>query len=653
MYHTGHMKKFPAALAVIASIVLFSFSGLSAQAETPERLTGQLVDSAGVLTSSQQAEVTAALDTLYEKHRFQLYVAYVSNFGDLDAKTFAEQTFTKTGMGTDDAIMVVAVDTRQYYINGLQSSRVDDAARQDIARNDTEPKLRKDEWAAAAVATAEGFSSSLSGDRGSGSSSSGGGIPLWAIGAGAVGIGAAAYGINKSRKKKAPRQIPSGQINLADLRKKAGTALVTADDSLRNAEHELQFAEIEFGHDEVKPFRVAHAEAKASLSQAFSIRQRLDDEHPETLEQQRQMLTEIVDRSESAQESLAQHAERFNQLRQISNRVPELIPKLQTTVASYHRRLSPAKETLASLSGQYSPQAITLIEDNPQNAKERLEFATHQLQAAQEAASSGDSALAYRSAEEAVAQADQLLTAVENAPERIRGAQTEVKALAADLNADLAAAAAARPAAAPAVAQQLDEATAMVQTALKMTLKVDTDPLSVLDVLTTANAKMDEALGTVREVSLNRQAALQRLAPALSSARASVGAAEDIINTNRGRIGSIARTRAAEAQHHLHQAEQSHQDPNAALILAERADSLARSAISAARNDLSNSDGHYGGGSYRNDGAGWVAGGILIDSILRGGFSGGHSSGSWGGNSGGGGGFSGGGRFGDGAGGSF
>ncbi len=64
-------------LAILAAGLLIA---PAATAEPPFRLQTELTDNAGVLSSSQRAEVQAAVDKLYNDKRIQLWVVYVKDF---------------------------------------------------------------------------------------------------------------------------------------------------------------------------------------------------------------------------------------------------------------------------------------------------------------------------------------------------------------------------------------------------------------------------------------------------------------------------------------------------------------------------------------------------------------------------------------------
>ena len=77
---------------------------------------------------------------------------------------------------------------------------------------------------------------------------------------------------------------------LDDLSK---SIVVDVDNAVRTSDNELALAVEEFGAKRTAPFSQAVANAKATLAQAFNVRQILDDAVPETPLQRRDLLTRV------------------------------------------------------------------------------------------------------------------------------------------------------------------------------------------------------------------------------------------------------------------------------------------------------------------------------------------------------------------------
>src|SRR5690606_1130918 len=105
------------------------------------------------------------------------------------------------------------------------------------------------------------------GSNGSGSNGgSGGGTAGWLLVGGVVVVGGAtAWAL--TRRKKLPAQLPQvatgpdgkpldplASLSIPELRTKAGSLLIAADDAIRSSEQEVGFAQAQFGETAIKPF---------------------------------------------------------------------------------------------------------------------------------------------------------------------------------------------------------------------------------------------------------------------------------------------------------------------------------------------------------------------------------------------------------------
>src|SRR5215203_5951608 len=90
----------------------------------------------------------------------------------------------------------------------------------------------------------------------------------------------------------------------ADLARRAGTALVAADDRIRVTTDELEFAELELGVGPTRELRDALTAVREHLREAFHLNQLNFDEIPDTPEELRTRNARIVQLSEWAEELL-------------------------------------------------------------------------------------------------------------------------------------------------------------------------------------------------------------------------------------------------------------------------------------------------------------------------------------------------------------
>ncbi|MGC4960729.1 TPM domain-containing protein [Gordonia sp. DT218] len=630
-------------LVGVAALVLGAGVGGSAQAEPPSRLPTQVVDSANVLTTTQRDRLQNSIDQLYNDHEVQLWVVYVRDFGGLTAQQWAQQTVAESDLGDRDVLLAVAADDRAYYFDSPESiDGLDQDALDDIARGDIVPALKNNDWAGAGQAAVTGISDAMT-------PSHTGAITAAAVAGVVVVGGAGALFYTRRRKRK---QIDAG---LEAMREQELTGdqlvaqplevldpwsrevLTDTDNAIRTSEEELQLAVGEFGESETSPFSDALAAAKKGLAESFVLRQRLDDSIPETPDEQRSMLVQIITTCTGVDAALDAQVESFDAMRNLLINADTRLAELTQKLVAVRARIEQSQDQLDTLIAQHGETVLASITNNITLAHEELDFAEHSSDQGREAADApageqGPAVAAIRSAEGALEQANRLLDAIDNADRNIAAAHSRMPALIDEVEGELTEAEALTADGGPALATAASAATEAVTAARS---GFSDDPLGTFTALIDADAELDRALDAARSASAERQRRSELLTGAITSAQAKVSAASDFISTRRGAIQSIARTRLSEAQRLLQEAEEaSATDPVAASDSARRAGSLADQALMAAQGDVAqwhqNQQPHPSGGSV----TGAVLGGILVDSFLRGGMGGGRG---WGGGFGGGG----------------
>ncbi|ULE31971.1 TPM domain-containing protein [Mycobacterium sp. IDR2000157661] len=642
-------------------------------AEPPFRLTGYVTDGAGVLNGAERSRVTTAVDELYSERRTRLWVVYVDSFSGQSAESWAATTRRLSDLGDFDALLAVATVDRAYAFlvpdtaTELSASRVDS-----LRRNAIEPELRREDWAGAAVAAADGLNASPT----SGTGLSWFGV-LIMLGIVAVAVGLLLLWRRRRRRKRreaefaaARRVDPSdpnalAAVSLDALDDLSRAIVVDVDNAVRTSEHELEIAIEEFGAERTEPFTRAVNGAKTTLAQAFNVRQILDDAIPETPAQRRDLLTRVVVAAAKADRELDAQSEAFAKLRDLVINAPTRLTAMTQQVVDITARLAPSEQTLAQLRTEFDAGALTSVSGNVDAAKELLKFADRNLTRGRELANrpvAGQQAElvdCVRGAESALAQARSLLDSVDSAASDIRRAAATLPAAIDDVeNGIKQAGELLRQGSVPSatgLTEARDAAAAAVATARRTG---STDPLGAFTQLTTADANLDRLLVTVEQEREAAERLNRTLDEALFTARSRVRSVSDFIDTRRGIVGPEARTRLAEAVRQIGAAEAKRStEPAEAVAHANGAAMLAAQAQHLANSDVQNAQNSYPGpfGGGRGGGnMGAMIGGILIGNILsggmRGGFGGfgggGFSPGSFGGSGGGGGGmFGGGGRF--------
>ncbi|RWZ46616.1 TPM domain-containing protein [Labedella phragmitis] len=633
-------------------------------AESPVDLGSEaIVDEAGALDATGTAAIEEAVSTLQDEG-LDLWVVYVDEFeSPTDAESWANTTAEQNGLGPSQYLLAVATEGRTFYLSGDTSGPVTGEQLTSIEEDAILPELRDVDWAGAGVAAANGLRAVVTGgtigeepSSGGGGSGGGGGV-FWFIVIGAVVVGAIIFLLVRSRRSRggvtgsASAPVPAP---LEELQRQAGVALVQTDDAVRSSEQELSFALAQYGSEAVTPYRASIDAAKAKLTEAFALKQQLDDHIEDSEQQVREWNARIVALCDEADDALDSQAESFAQLRAIEQKAPEVLASVRTDAATAATRLPGSRERIAAAAARYAPSALAPIVDNADEAAGLLSFADARFGEAgghMAAQRTGEAAVAIRAAETAVDQAESLLDATDRHLEQLGQAEQAIPGLLSELDAEIAAGRARETRGGDLAAAIAGAETVVAEVRAAGSSGAPTDPLATLDRLTTADQAIEAATNQVREAEQARRRANGMLQSVLVSARAQVSAAADFISARRGAISENARTRLASAAQALSMSEQlADSDPATALQHGQRAEALAREAMSSAQSDLgSYSSSRMSTGSGIGDAAtGAVIGNILTDMLFGGGGrggGGGFSGGFGGGFSGGfGGGFGGGGR---------
>ncbi|MCU1404514.1 MAG: hypothetical protein JWQ43_817 [Glaciihabitans sp.] len=625
-----------------------------------------VLDEAGVL-SGDTASVEAAAEQLYSEHKIDLFVVFVENFTNpTDAAEWANATAEQNGLGPTDYLLAVSTVGRTYYLSGDSAGPVTEDQLGSIETDSVEPQLQAGDWAGAAIAAATGLGDAVGGGGGGGEGGGGFGIVIAIV---LVILVVGVILLVRARRKRAVDGAQGAADNgpaesvdklqampLPELQQLAGSALVQTDDAVQSSEEELGFAIASYG-DAAAPFQKALADAKAKMDAAFRLKQKLDDAEPDSEQQTRDWNAQIVHLCEEANTVLDEQAGAFDELRALEKNIPGAISAVQAAAAAAQSRLDSSTRTLAELRTKYTDDALVTVNDNIDQAKERLTFASTAVTEAQEDAAANkpsEAAVGVRAAEDSVAQAAHLLDGIDRARDDLDASRGRIDATITELRRDVADAHALSAAgdpqgAAAAVATSTTSVLAEVQDRLAAGR---VNPVELSQKLDLANRDIDGVLNAVRDRQTQDARASAALSSTLGSARSQISAATDFISARRGGVGAEARTRLAEAQRMVSLAEATAAtDPATALGQAQRGGDLAAQAIRLAEQDVSgftsNSGlgglmGGGGGNSGGNGMMGAVLGGILINSFLGGG-GGGGGGGMFGGGGGGGGMFGGGG----------
>ncbi|CRK55927.1 hypothetical protein [Alloactinosynnema sp. L-07] len=621
-----------------AALALFVLVAGPAMADPPERLRDQVTDNSGALDAAGRDAVTAAVDKLYDSRKLRLWVVFVADFTGEEGPRWAEDTATLSSLGDRDVLLAVATVDRSYglYSAGLPQEITDNEFTE-LRVDSIEPALRDQDWAGAVVAAANGLDGAMAPSTVSAR-------PLLIGGAVVlVGGGGVYFYTRKRRRDRAEASIAAAReidpndtaalaalpIDALDARSRE--VLVEMDNALRTSAEELDLARGEFGDAQTQPFTTAFTTAKQALAHAFTLRQRLDDNIPETPAEQRDLLVELISSCGKADRELDARVAEFDGMRDLLIDAPQRLDTLTQEMVALTTRLPESEATLARLVAEFPAPVLAPIRDNVTQARQRLAFADQNITAGREATArpageQGAVVAAIRAAEGAVGQSRTLLDAVDHGADNIRTAIAGLPAAIEDTRADLAAARDLAAHGGELLASAMEAAEAALASA---EATKDTNPLGAYTDLAAADVELDKAVSTAATAKDRTDRLRQQVDQTLATARAQLSAATDYIATRRGAVEAEARTRLSEAQRHLAEAEQA-TDLAVALQHAQTAAGLAARASSAAESDVRDWESRQNQSGFGGN-TGAVLGGILLDSVLRGGFGSGSRGGRWGG----------------------
>ena len=327
----------------------------------------------------------------------------------------------------------------------------------------------------------------------------------------AVGAGAAG-GVYVWRRRKKGKELEARNAeDLASLSKRAARQLLETDDGVRGAAAELEFARAEFGVEATKQFAEALAFAQDSMQKAFVVRQALDDDIPETPQQQWEMNQRILALTASAREAITAQEQGFQNLRNLSARVDQHLAELQTRADELDGQRNILMAEIDNLALTYSPAALATLRTYPDQIATLVTSARSSIASGRHNASEGkrNEAVAFaRMAEETLGHAAAKAEEIKKARGSLDDAFQKVHAALASISSDVVDAkrlGAGNPAIA---AKQAD-----AEKAIAAHSNGDVDPIKALAELAAAEDALDAALVDVRnadEIRKRKEEASQR-----------------------------------------------------------------------------------------------------------------------------------------------
>ena len=577
-------------IAVLTAILLAL--GLPALAASPMTISDSVTDPDGWLSSADRSTIESATSRAASSGK-PVKVVVVANFSGTDANSWCQQTVERSSLTNGTVVYVIAYDQRRdaaCSFNGAPGSSLQSAVRA------SEAQLTPNPLTSSAVANGvNAFVNTLvSGTSNSGSSSTNSSyssnpgatdddgsslirlsvIFLLLVG----GVIAIAIAVARSSRRNRLAAQQAAQVDAesaARAAQEANRQLLSADEQVRTATDELNYARAQFGLNSTDEFARAIEAGKAAVSRGFSAQAQMNSATAPA--EQLRLATAIMQDLGANMNPLSTIQASFATKRAEQASLPERIAEARERLAEELTDLERAKSELASISTLYPAQMLASLQDNPEQAAasaldtalRALTMANHQTDAIFSAKSDLD---AIR---------DRLVSAISSISSDI----TDVN----ELNTD--------PAVFNPLVADAHAAIAEAQAALANT----GDPLAALEHLRMSEATLDAALEPLRTKEEAYEKARTAAEAQISLAESAVSQAERYVQGRRGAIDLDLRSTLNNAETALSTARRSlEDDPEAASTHAMNARALADSVMATPIQNFGGSWGQptTGNGSY-------------------------------------------------------
>ena len=601
-------------IAVLTAILLAL--GLPALAASPMSISDSVTDPDGWLSSADRSTIESATSRATSSGK-PVKVVVVANFSGTDADSWCKQTVERSSLANGTVVYVIAYSQRRdaaCSYNGPSSSSLQSAVRA------SEAQLTPNPLTSSAVANGVNsfVNTLLSGTSSSGSSSTG---SSYSSNAGAtnddgrsllglfsmflllvVGVIAIAIGVARSSRRNRLAAQQATQVDAeraARAAQEANRQLLSADEQVRTATDELNYARAQFGLNSTDEFARAIEAGKAAVSRGFSAQGQMNSATAPA--EQLRLATAIMQDLGANMNPLSTIQASFATKRAEQASLPERIAEARERLAEELTDLERAKSELASISTLYPAQMLASLQDNPEQASALLTSARTALDTAEasaptdraHAASALDTALRaltmanhqtdaiFSAKSDLDAIRDRLVTAISSISSDI----TDVN----ELNTD--------PAVFNPMVADAHAAIAEAQAALANT----GDPLAALEHLRMSEATLDAALEPLRTKEEAYEKARTAAEAQISLAESAVSQAQRYVQGRRGAIDLELRSTLNNAETALSTAQRSlEDDPEAASTHAMNARALADSVMATPIQNFGGSWGQptTGNGSY-------------------------------------------------------
>ena len=601
-------------IAVLTAILLAL--GLPALAASPMSISDSVTDPDGWLASADRSTIESATSRAASSGK-PVKVVVVANFSGTDADSWCKQTVERSSLANGTVVYVIAYSQRRdaaCSYNGPSSSSLQSAVRA------SEGQLTPNPLTSSAVANGvNSFVNALvSGTSSSGSSSTG---SSYSSNAGATnddtgslfgmfvmflllvgGVIAVAIGVARSSRRNRLAAQQAAQVDAqsaARAAQEANRQLLSADEQVRTATDELNYARAQFGLSSTDEFARAIEAGKAAVSRGFSAQGQMNSA---TLPAEQLHLATAIMRDLGANMNpLSAIQASFATKRAEQASLPERIAEARERLAEELTDLERAKSELASISALYPAQMLASLQDNPEQASALLTSARTALDTAEASASTdrAHAASALDTALRALTMANHQTDAIFSAKSDLDAIRDRLVAAISSISSDITDVNELHtdPAVFNPMVADAHAAIAEAQAALANT----GDPLAALEHLRMSEATLDAALEPLRTKEEAYEKARTAAEAQISLAESAVTQAQRYVQGRRGAIGLDLRSTLNNAETALSTAQRSlEDDPEAASTHAMNARALADSVMATPIQNFGGSWGQptTGNGSY-------------------------------------------------------
>ena len=601
-------------IAVLTAILLAL--GLPALAASPMSISDSVTDPDGWLSSADRSSIESSTSRAASSGK-PVKVVVVANFSGTDADSWCKQTVERSSLTNGTVVYVIAYSQRRdaaCSYNGPSSSSLQSAVRA------SEAQLTPNPLTSSAVANGvnafvntlvSGTSSSASSSTSSSHSTASGATNddtgslfgmfvmfLLLVG----GVIAVAIGVARSSRRNRLAAQQAAQVDAesaARAAQEANRQLLSADEQVRTATDELNYARAQFGLSSTDEFARAIEAGKAAVSRGFSAQGQMNSA---TLPAEQLRLATAIMRDLGANMNpLSAIQASFATKRAEQASLPERIAEARERLAEELTDLERAKSELASISALYPAQMLASLQDNPEQASALLTSARTALDTAEASASTdrAHAASALDTALRALTMANHQTDAIFSAKSDLDAIRDRLVAAISSISSDITDVNELHtdPAVFNPMVADAHAAIAEAQAALANT----GDPLAALEHLRMSEATLDAALEPLRTKEEAYEKARAAAEAQISLAESAVSQAQRYVQGRRGAIDLELRSTLNNAESALSTAHRSlEDDPEAASTHAMNARALADSVMATPIQNFGGSWGQptTGNGSY-------------------------------------------------------